>query len=170
MNAMASAEISAPRPLPKWLPPAGGLLAAGLTAFFVNHLPNVYTLSLREILGLAIENVLVVFFACATVMWLVYTIRPLPAGLVTRRLILQTSLDGLWLAPLALFVHENSEWATVIAAVFARKAAKTFQSLQDPYELVDREAPPLLTYPDGFRRPRLRPPGGRFRGQERHCV
>src|SRR5271169_923349 len=111
MNSFDPLETSASKPFPKWLPPAGGLLAAGLVAAFVGHLPLVHTLSPGEILGLAVENVLEVFLSSAAVVWILCAIRPRPAGLDTRRLILRTSLVALWLAPLALFIREDSLWA-----------------------------------------------------------
>ena len=52
MSSFDLVGTSAPKPFPKWLPPAGGLLAALLVAIFVNRLPFVHTLSPAEILGL----------------------------------------------------------------------------------------------------------------------
>jgi len=144
MNAFDLLETSAPRPFPKWLPPAGGLLAAGLVAAFVSHLPLVHTLSPGEILGLAVENVLEVFLSSAAVVWILCAIRQRPTGLDTRCLIRRTSLDAVWLAPLALLIRENSLWAMIMAAVFATKAVRLFRSLQDQPELTDRQESPLL--------------------------
>jgi len=135
---------SAPKPFPKWLPLAGGLVGALLVATFESQLPLVHTLSPAEILGLAIENVLEVFLVSAAVAWGLSTIRPRPSGVDTRRLILRTSLDALWLAPLALFLREDSIWAMPMAAVFVTRAVTSFQSLQDEPGPIDREASPLF--------------------------
>lgn len=144
MSSFDLVGTSAPKPFPKWLPPAGGLLAALLVAIFVNRLPFVHTLSPAEILGLAIENVLEVFLLSAAVEWGLSAIPPRPTGVDTRRLILRTSLDALWLAPLALFLREESIWAMPMAAVFVTRAVTSFRSLQDEPEPIDREASPLF--------------------------
>ena len=150
MNAFDLVETSAPKPSPRWLPPAVGLLAAGLVAAFVSQLPLVHTLSPGEILGLAIENVFEVFLSSAALVWILCAIGPPTMELYTRRLILRSSLVALWLAPLALFIRENSLWAMVIAAVFATKAVKFFRSLQDQPELTVREESPLLCHSSAF--------------------
>jgi len=150
MNAFDLVGTSAPRPFPKWLPPAGGLFAAGLVAAFVNHLPLVHTLSPGEILGLAVENVLAVFLASAAVVWGLCAIRPGTTGPDTRRLILRTSLDALWLAPLALFIRENSLWVMVMAAVFATRAVKSFRLPRYASEQSDREEALLLSHRNSF--------------------
>jgi hypothetical protein len=137
---------SAPKPFPKWLPLAGGLLAALLVATFVSRLPLVHTLSPAEALGLAIDNVLEVFLVSAAVAWGLSGIRPRPTGSDRRRLILRTSLDALWLAPLALFIRENSLWAMPMAALFVTRAVRSFRSLQDDFEPTDREESQPLPY------------------------
>ncbi len=134
----------APKPFPKWLPLAGGLLAALTVATFVSRLPLVHTLSPAEILGLAIENVLEVFLVSAAVAWGLSAIRPRPSGADTCLLILRTSLDALWLAPLALFIREDSIWAMPMAAVFVTRAVTSFRSLRDEPGPIDREASPLF--------------------------
>jgi hypothetical protein len=150
MNAFDPLETSAFKPFPRWLPPAGGLFAAGLVAAFVSHLPLVHTLSPGEIIGLAVENVLEVFLSSAGVVSILCAIRPCPTGLATRRLIVRTALAALWLAPLALFIRENSLWAMVIVALFATQAVKFFRSLQDQPEPTDREESPLLCHSAAF--------------------
>ncbi len=144
MNAFDLVGTSATRPFPKWLPPAGGLLAAALVASFVSHPPLVHTLSPGEILGFAFENVVAVFLASAAAVWVLCAIRPVTSGLETRRLILRTSLDALWLAPLALFIRQNSLWTMLLAALFVSRAAKSFRSLEDePEQTAHEEASPL---------------------------
>jgi hypothetical protein len=142
MNALLG--TSAPKPLRKWLPPVGGLLAAGLLVSFVCRLPLVHTLSLGEIAGLAAQDVLEVFLVTAAVVWGLCVFQPQATALATRRFILRTSLDSLWLAPLALFIRENSAWATLIAAVFATKVVQSFRLLQDAPGPADNEKSQLL--------------------------
>ena len=122
----------APRPVPKWLPSVGGLLAASVVAFFVCRWPQVHSLSVGELLGTAVENLLEVFLANALSVWALCAIRPRPVGLSIRPLILRTSLDALWLAPLALFLRENSPWAAAMAAVLMASIVNSLRSQQDP--------------------------------------
>jgi hypothetical protein len=144
---------SARQPFPKWLAPAGGLFAAVLVATFVSHLPLIHTLSPAEILGLAIENVLAVFLVSAAVAWGLSAIPPRPSSVDRRHLILRTSLDALWLAPLALFLREESIWAMPMAAVFVTRAVTSFRSLQDEPGPIDCEAPPLFPLRTAFGAP-----------------
>jgi hypothetical protein len=129
------------------------LLAAGLVASFVCRLPLVYTLSPSELAGLAIQNVLEVFLVTAAVVWGLCAIPPGTTGLAARRLILRTSLDGIWLAPLALFIRENSAWAMVTAAVFVTKVVKSFRLLEDGPGLTDSEQSQLFPYRNRFALP-----------------
>jgi len=131
MNAFDLVGTSAPRPFPRWLLPAAGLLAAVFIAAFVNQLPHVYTLSPGEIFVLSVENVLEILLITAAAVWALCAIRPLPTGLNRRRLILRTSLDAVWLAPLAVLIGENSPWAMVIAAVFVTRVVKSLRLPQD---------------------------------------
>ena len=129
MNTFDLVGTSAPRPLPKWLPLAGGLVAAAVVASFVCRWPLVHSLSLGELLGSAVENVLEVFLANAVTACALCAISPQTIGRDARRLILRTSLDALWLAPLVLFIHENSAWAMVMAAVLVASAVNSFHLL-----------------------------------------
>jgi len=129
MNAFEPA--STPRPLPRWLPQAAGLLAAAFVAFWVSRWPLFRTLSLGELIGFAVQDVLEVLLASAATVWILCAIQPPSLGLPIRRLVLQTSLDALWLAPFALFIRENSPWAAVIAAVFVASVVKSFRLLPD---------------------------------------
>lgn len=129
VNQFDLVELSAPRPLPKWLPPTGGLLAATAVAFFACRPPLAYTLSWGKLIISSVELVLEVIAASALTVWVLCSIPQGPTGLDTRRLVLRTTLDALWLAPLALFIRENSVWAAVIAAVFAFSVVKSFRSL-----------------------------------------
>jgi hypothetical protein len=84
------------------------------------------------------------------VVWGLCAIRPGTTRPDTRRLILRTSLDALWLAPLALFIRENSLWVMVIAALFATGAVKSFRLPRDPSEQSDREEALLLSPRNSF--------------------
>lgn len=128
MNTFDLVGTSAPRPLPKWLPQIGGLVAAGLVASFVCRLP-LHSFSLGELVGSAVERVLEVLLANALTVWGLCAIRPRAIGLYAHRLILRTSFDALWLAPLALFIRENSAWAMVTAAVLVASIVKSFHLL-----------------------------------------
>lgn len=131
VNTFDLVGTSAPRPLPKWLPPTGGLLVAAVVASFVCRWPVVHSLSLRELIGTAVENVLEVFLANGVTVWALCAIPPRITRLNPRRLILRTSLDALWLAPLVLFIREDSAWAAVIAAVLVASVVKSFHVLHD---------------------------------------
>ncbi len=143
MNAFDLVGTSATGPFPKWLPPAGGLLAAAVVASFVSHPPLVHTLSPGEILGFAFENVVAVFLASAAAAWVLCAIRPVTSRLETRRLILRTSLDALWLAPLTLFIRQNSPWTMLLAALFVGRVAKSFRLREEaPEQTGGEEASP----------------------------
>jgi hypothetical protein len=131
MSAFDLVGTSAPRPLPKWLPPIGGLLVGAVVASLVCRLPFSHSLSLRELIGAAVQRVLEVLLAAAITVWALCAISPQTTNLNTRRLILRTSLDALWLVPLALFLRENSAWAVAMAAVLVASAVKSFRFLQD---------------------------------------
>ena len=49
-----------------------------------------------------------------------------------RQLILHTSLNALWLAPLALLIQENSPWAILVTAVLVAGIVKSIRLLQAP--------------------------------------
>ena len=135
---------SAPRPVPQWLPPIGGLLAATLVACFACSWPAVHSLSPRDLIGVALGNVLEVFFANVVTVWALYAIVPRARGinvcldvrLNVRPLILRTSLAALWLAPLALFIRENSPWAMAAAVALVASVVQSFHWLYraNPYE------------------------------------
>jgi hypothetical protein len=131
VNTFDWVEGSAPSPLLKWLPHIAGLLAAGIVAAFVCRWPLVHSLSPSELIRLAVENVLEVSLTSAVTVWALCAILPRAMGLDARRLIRRTSFAALWLAPFALFVHENSAWATVIAAVLVASLVKSYRLLQD---------------------------------------
>ena len=131
MNAFDLVGASAPRQLPKWMPPIGGLIAAVLVACLVCRLPLVHTLSWGELIGSSVECVLAVFLAGAVGTWGLCAARTGTRETATWRTILGTSLDALWLAPLALFIRESSTWGMAVAVVLVASLARSFYFLRD---------------------------------------
>jgi len=131
MNAFHLAGASTPRPLPKWLPQIGALLAAGAVTLFACRLPLLHTVSWGELIGSAVACVLEVLLASAATVWGICAISSRRIALDTRPLILQTSLAALWVAPLALLIRENSLWAIVIAAVLVASLVKSIRLSQE---------------------------------------
>ena len=131
MNAFDLVCASAPRQLPKWMPPIGGLIAAALVAGLVCRLPLVHTLSWGELIGSSVECVLAVFLAGAVGTWGLSAARTGRRETATWRTILGTSLDALWLAPLALFIREGSTWGMAVAVVLVASLARSFYFLRD---------------------------------------
>src|SRR5713226_801641 len=132
MNEPDLVRPSAPRPLPMWLPPIGGLLAAGSVASLVYQAPFPHSLSLGELMGSAIERVLGVLLANAVTVWSLCAIAQKMRGAQVRFFVLQTSLNALWLAPLVLLIRENSPWALAITVVFVAGIVKSVRLLQVP--------------------------------------
>jgi len=130
MNALISTASSSPRPLLRWLPPIGGLLAAAGVASLVYRVPLPHSLSLGEVIGSAIGRVLGVLLANALTVWGLCAISQRSRAADARLLILQTSLNALWLAPLVLFIRENSPWALAITAVLVSGIVRSIRLLQ----------------------------------------
>lgn len=131
MNAFDLAG-AAPRPLPKWLPTVGGLLAAGVVGLFACRLPLLHTISWSELIASAVACVLEVLLASAVTVWAICAISPRAIAPDLRRFILRTSLPALWIAPLALLLRENSPWAIVITVVLVASAIKSVHLTPDP--------------------------------------
>ena len=131
MNAFHLAGASAPRPPLKWLPQVAALLAAGAVALFVCRLPLLHTVSWGELIGSAVACVLEVFLASVVTVWGICTISSQTVVLDTRRLILQTSLTALWIAPLTLLLRENSPWAIIVTAVLVASVVKSIRLPRD---------------------------------------
>jgi len=137
MSNLLTIRPSEPRSGLKWLPQIGGLLAAGIVSSFACRLPLLHSLSPGEILGSAIACVLEVLSAAAVTVWLLCAIQPQTTALETRRLIQRTSIDALWLAPLALFIRDDSPWAMAMAAVLVASVVKSFRSLHNSSAATD---------------------------------
>jgi hypothetical protein len=150
MNAPDLVESSAPRPLPMWLLPIAGLLAAGSVACLLYQLPLPHSLSLGELIGSAIERVLGVLLANALSIWGLCAIAQRMTGADRRRLILQTSVNVLWLAPLVLFIRGNSPWAMAITAVLVAGFVKSVRLLQVPELAYGKESPVLCPGSNAF--------------------
>ena len=131
MNTLDLLGTSERRPTTRWLPQLAGLLAGGAVATVVCRLPVVHSMSWTGLVSSAVERALAVFLASVVAVWSSSLIQPSTMRPVLRRLILGASLDAIWLAPLALFIQENSPWAMLIAAVLVASIAKSFYSLQD---------------------------------------
>src|SRR5579862_3285687 len=152
VNALDLVGTSAPKPVRGWLPPAGGLLVAAVVAFFVCPWPVVHSLTPGALIGIALVSLLEVFLANAVTQW---TLAARPAGtteLQKPRLIKDAAFCALWLAPLALFVRENSPWAVVIVGVLAASAVESCRIQKD---CTDCEPWPLLTDDTLFSSPEM---------------
>jgi len=123
---------SAAPPIPRWSPSIGAFLASGIVAYIVGSLPIAHSLYWGPLIGLAAARVLAVWLGSALAVWILCTIHPAMVGLSPRNIVLQTSLDSLWLAPLAILVRERSPWSMVVAFVLVRGVAKTICSFHNP--------------------------------------
>lgn len=131
MNTFDSLGGSPPTTLSKYLPHTIGLLAAGVVASFACRLPPVHSLSRAELIGSSFERLLAVFLAYSVTAFILRLLRTGTRAGDALRQTLRTSLAALWLAPLALFIRENSVWALAVAVVFMASVARSFHLLQD---------------------------------------
>ena len=151
MNTLELLSTSEQRPVTRWLPQTGGLLAAALVAFTLCRPPLLHTLSWSEIVSAAVARVLAVFAASAATAWVLDRLQAGTSAFKAWRLALRTSLDALLLAPLTLFVRENSAWAIAMAAVLAITVTKSLYLLQDPSEPAQtEESSDLFLSPNTF--------------------
>lgn len=135
MDTLNLAGASDANPLPKWLAPAGGLfIGVAVSALFCG-LPPRHFVSWGSLINSASWRVLVVFLASAATVWALQRIRPDTA--TAQHLTLRTSLNALWLAPLALFLCEKSLWALPLAALFLARVTQSFHALQDRSNTAD---------------------------------
>jgi len=148
VNTLDLLGASESRPITRWLPRTGGLLAAGIIAFVVCRPPLLHTLSWSEIVSAAVASVLAVFVTSAVTVWVLNAIKIGTSAFDRRRLALRASADALWLAPLALFIRENSAWTIAMAAVLVATATKSF--CQDRPERAQTEESPDLFLPNPF--------------------
>ncbi len=108
---------AAGRPTATTLPIVAGLLVAATFAASVGW-PPTHFLSWSQWLGDAAQRVLLVSLVCVITVSILYAIVSRKSSIESDRVVAQMSVASLWLAPLALFIRENSVWTLAIAAVF----------------------------------------------------
>lgn len=136
--------------------PLAGLLAGAITAFAMYRLPAPRFLSWSDLIASATGRVCTVFFAATlSNVGLYGTKRACGASWY---LALRMALGAIWLAPLALFMREDSGWALLITAILIASVGQSFRLRQNRS---DNEIPSLacsfetssfslLESPDGF--------------------
>lgn len=151
MTAFDLGGVSAAKPSRLWLPPLGGLAIAAVVAALVCPLPHVHTLSLTEIAYASLKSVAAVSLANAVGVWIVGTYRCGMSRRFLRRLVLRTSIDSVWLAPLVPLVQENSVWVLAVAAMLTGSSARSLHFLQPREEYDHRnEFSDASVYPFKF--------------------
>ncbi len=154
MNLFAALDTSPPRPFPKWLAPAAGLLIAGVIACLGCRLPRHGVFSWPELFRSAAERVALVFVACSATVWFLGLVRQGKSRLNGQAPILRTSLDAIWLVPIVLLVREDSGWAITITAFAIANTTRLFRSLINHSDVVEAEEPwPLRLFADASRLP-----------------
>jgi hypothetical protein len=109
--------------------PLAGLLAAAITAFAICRLPTPLFMSWGHLIASATGRVFTVFFAAT--LSNVGPYRTKGACGASWHLALRMALGAIWLAPLALFIRENSGWALLIAAILIASVGGSFRLLQN---------------------------------------
>ena len=125
------------------------LFAAGVAATFC-RLPSTRLLSWVELWGAALVRMLAVWIACAGAAWVFSIFNPNSSRVDARLVILGTSFTALWLAPLALFIRENSLWTVAIAALLAVLATQAIRGFQASVPAGPKESLLFSLYPDGL--------------------
>ncbi len=124
-------ETSAPRTLPKWLAPSGGLFAAAAIAYLGVSLPPRRTLSWPDLLQLAAGRLALVFVACAATVWSFRFIKLANRAPDVEVSALSTSLAAMWFVPIAILLHEGSGWAAAITALVSASVTISIRPLYD---------------------------------------
>ena len=138
-------ETSAPRTLPKWLAPSGGLLAAAAIAYLGISLPPRGTLSWPELLQLAAGRLALVFVACSATVWSFRLIRRANREPDAEVSVLRTSLAAIWFVPIVILLREGSGWAAAITAIVSGSATTSFRPRHGLYDVVGAEEQPYLS-------------------------
>jgi hypothetical protein len=99
------------------LPGLAGLLVAATFATSVGWPPTRF-LSWGQLVGAAAQRVLLVSLVCVITVSILCAIVSRNGSIESDRIVAQMSVASLWLAPLVLFMRENSVWTLGIAAVF----------------------------------------------------
>lgn len=107
-----------------------GLLFAAAVAAAVCRPPSTRFLTWAELWGAGLVRMLAVWIACVGAAWACTGLSPTLSRIDSRRLILATSLNALWLTPLALFIREHSMWTVAIAATLAIVVTQSIQAFQ----------------------------------------
>lgn len=94
----------------------GLLVAAIFTAS--GDWPPSHFLSWAQLLGTAAQRVLLASLICVITVSILCGIVSRRSRIESDRVVAQMSVASMWLAPLALFIRENSVWTLAIAAVF----------------------------------------------------
>jgi hypothetical protein len=103
-----------------------GLMAGAIVAFAVRRLPPARSLSWTDLIGSSYSRLATVFLAAATA---TYVVLPSRSGILEpqrRSIAMQTALDSLWLAPLALLLSEHSAWTLLVSAIFVVDVVLSF--------------------------------------------
>jgi hypothetical protein len=118
-------------PVARSFPAIAGLLAAGAVIALVGSVLPPRTLSWTQLLGSAVQRIGTASLVCALFVSAFCAISSRISRTQSARLVIQTSQAAIWLAPLALFIRENSLWTITLAAVFAILAARALYALQE---------------------------------------
>lgn len=131
MDTLNLAGASGPNSLSKWIAPAGGFFAAVVVTALFCRLPPPHPVTWSGLIGSAAMRVLAVLLASAATISGLRRVWRDAVTATARRPVVQTSLDSLWLAPLALFLCERSLWAMPLAALLVASVTKSLYALQN---------------------------------------
>jgi len=106
------------------------LCFADAVAAIFCRLPSIRFFSWSELWSAALVRMLTVALASMAAGWAFYAFNPALREPGSRRLMLETLLNTFWLAPLALFIRENSLWAIAIAAMVAVLVTQSMRGFQ----------------------------------------
>lgn len=109
----------------------GLLVAAGVACL---GWPPAYFHSWTQLLGAAVQRVLFVSLACVAAASVLCRIVLRSNRIEADRLVVHLSVAALWLAPLAVFIRENSVWTVVITAVFVVAGTRSFLTSQNDFD------------------------------------
>lgn len=122
-------------PLRKWIPPAAGVMVAGLVSSWVCGAPRTRSLNWTEALVLAGSCVGTIFLACLAAVRIFSVIFPQSPPVKSRTLALQMSAAAVWFAPLNFFLQRQSAMGIAAAAVLAAATATVCAYLPAPSAL-----------------------------------
>ena len=120
--------------------PLSELIAATITAFAMCRLPSPHFMSWSQLLASATERVFAVFLVAILSNVGLYRTKE-ACGASHWHFPLRTALCAIWLAPLALFISEDSAWALPITATLIVGIDTSFRLLPNAS---DNEIPSLV--------------------------